>query len=197
MRTETLKIEQLKGADYNPRVISERAYKGLKNTIKKYGLVQPIVINNDYTVIGGHQRLKACKELGIGEVQCVIVDLSKPDEKKLNLLLNSHAITGDFDNDKLSQILLEFKQDVEFEELLLSDLVPLDYDEMDKLEWKEMPEYINDDLQAKYKLIVNFDTLEAKLDFGNLVKQKVSEKTKFIWHPEKKKEVLKDKAWVN
>ena len=52
------------------------------------------------TVIGGHQRLKICKELTFIDVDCVILDLSKEQERELNIRLNKN--TGDFDMDILA-----------------------------------------------------------------------------------------------
>jgi len=59
----------------------------LKKSIKKFGFIEPMIVNKDYTLIGGHQRLKALKELGYEEVEVVKLDLNKQDEKKLNLRL--------------------------------------------------------------------------------------------------------------
>ena len=63
MNIEKIEINKLKPATYNPRQISKKQYNDLKDSIEKFGLVDPIIINKDFTVIGGHQRLKVCKEL--------------------------------------------------------------------------------------------------------------------------------------
>ena len=65
MQLEKIKISKLKAATYNPRQISTKQYNDLKKSLDKFGVVDPIIINKDYTVIGGHQRLKICKELNI------------------------------------------------------------------------------------------------------------------------------------
>ena len=100
MNIEKLDINILQPAKYNPRQITSKDYKDLKTSIKKFGLVDPIIINTDKTVIGGHQRLKICKELNHKEIDCVILDLSKDEEKELNIRLNKN--TGDFDMDILA-----------------------------------------------------------------------------------------------
>ena len=103
---ETKKIDDLKFADYNPRQISKDEFKKLVESIKHFGFVEPVVINNDNTVIGGHQRIRAAAELGYTEVPCVIVKLDKQEEKKLNVALNK--IQGEWDHQKLSELLHSF-----------------------------------------------------------------------------------------
>ena len=97
MKIEKIQINKLKPAAYNPRQISTKQYKDLKQSIEKFGLVDPIIINeNGYVVIGGHQRLKICKELKHKEVGCVILNLNTEQERELNIR------TGEFDFDLLA-----------------------------------------------------------------------------------------------
>ena len=100
MKIESKLIKDLKPAKYNPRQISTKQYNDLKKSIEKFSLVDPIIINKCLTVIGGHQRLKICKELKHTEIDCVVLDLSKEDERELNIRLNKN--TGDFDMDILA-----------------------------------------------------------------------------------------------
>ena len=100
MKIESKLLKDLNPASYNPRQISSKQYKDLKESVKKFGLVDPIIVNKDNTVIGGHQRLKVCKELKYVEVECVMLDLSKEEERELNIRLNKN--TGDFDMDILA-----------------------------------------------------------------------------------------------
>ena len=101
MKIESKLIKDLKPATYNPRQISTKQYKDLKASIEKFGLVDPIIINqNGNVVVGGHQRLKICKELKHTEIDCVVLDLSKEQERELNIRLNKN--TGDFDLDILA-----------------------------------------------------------------------------------------------
>ena len=97
MKIEKRLIADLKPAEYNPRQISTKQYKDLKESIKKFSLVDPIIINKDNTVIGGHQRLKICKELKHINIDCVVLDLSKEDERELNIRLNKSGGEWDFD----------------------------------------------------------------------------------------------------
>ena len=100
MKIEKIEINKLQPASYNPRQISTKQYKDLKESIKKFDLVDPIIINKDMTVIGGHQRLKVCKDLKHTEIDCVVLDLTKEEEKELNIRLNKSG--GEFDLDILA-----------------------------------------------------------------------------------------------
>lgn len=103
------KIKDLKEAPYNPRVISKEELESLKKSIKKFGYVEPIIINKRTGfVVGGNQRLKVLKELGYDEVDIVEVDLTDEEEKTLNLALNK--ISGDWDEEKLIDILNDIKE---------------------------------------------------------------------------------------
>ena len=100
MKIEKVKIAELNPAEYNPRRMTNKQYEDLKNSLEKFGLVDPIIINADNTVVGGHQRLRIMRELGAELVPVVRVNLSKEDEKELNIRLNKN--TGEFDLDVLA-----------------------------------------------------------------------------------------------
>jgi ParB-like chromosome segregation protein Spo0J len=60
-------------------------------------------------VIGGHQRLFVLRDLGYSEADVAVVDLSKADEKALNIALNK--ISGEWDEEKLAAIFAELDAD--------------------------------------------------------------------------------------
>lgn len=129
MNIQIIDINKLIPATYNPRKDlkpDDAEYIKIKNSIVKFGFVSPLVINKDMTVIGGHQRLKVLKDLGITEVECIVVDLDKTNEKALNIALNK--IQGDWDEDKLEALLQELKLE-EFD----INLTGFDFDEVDEI----------------------------------------------------------------
>lgn len=114
MIIESRKISELKFAEYNPRTISKKQFKDLKASLKKFGLIDPIIINSSKDrhniIIGGHQRSRAWLDLGNDTIPCVILDLPINDEMELNLRLNKNG--GKFDDDLLlnyfdEEVLLE------------------------------------------------------------------------------------------
>lgn len=92
-----LPVNSITVAAYNPRQISDAAFEGLKESLKKFGMPSPLVINKRSGVlVSGHQRLKAATALGWPMVPVVEVDLSPAEEKALNVTLNNRHISGDF-----------------------------------------------------------------------------------------------------
>jgi hypothetical protein len=101
MIIEKKKIADLIPAPYNPRQSTAKQEKHLKESLEKFGLVEPIIFNKQTGyIVGGHFRVRELKKLGINEIQCVIVDLNEADEKELNIRLNAN--TGSWDWDTLA-----------------------------------------------------------------------------------------------
>lgn len=127
MNIQKIPINKLKLAEYNPRKSLKKGdaeYEKLKNSIEMFEIVDPIIVNKDYTVIGGHQRLKVLKDLGYKEVECNVLDLPKDKEKALNIALNK--ISGEWEFEKLSDILEEikdFKYETGFDENEILNIV--------------------------------------------------------------------------
>ena len=94
-------IDDLIFAEYNPRQLSDDQYKHLKDSISRFGLVDPIIINKNKDrkdiIIGGHQRVKVARTMGIDEVPCVEIDLTYDKEKELNVRLNKNTGSWDYD----------------------------------------------------------------------------------------------------
>ncbi len=116
MIIEKKNTKDLLPADYNPRKDlkpGDKEYEKLKRSIEQFGYVEPVIWNRTTgRVVGGHQRLKVLIDMGMNEVDCVVVELSEEKEKALNVALNK--ISGEWDNDKLA--------------LLISDLQGADFD---------------------------------------------------------------------
>lgn len=126
MDIRTIAISEIKPAEYNPRTISKDQFNGLVKSLETFGQQENLIVNNDMTLISGHQRLEAMKHLGWNEAVCNVVDLTKHQEKKLNVIMNSQAIAGDWDELKLGEILLELQGDEDYKPLRLHAIEPLD-----------------------------------------------------------------------
>lgn len=113
MEFEVKRIADMNRAAYNPRVDlqpEDEEYQAIERSLKRHGLVQPIVWNRrTNTVVFGHQRLTVLEAQGETEVTVSVVDLDDIQEKELNVALNK--ITGEWDDDKLSVILNELGEE--------------------------------------------------------------------------------------
>ena len=109
MQVNKIPIGQLNPAAYNPRKDlqpGDPEYEKLKRSMQEFGYVEPIVWNKrTENIVGGHQRYKVLLDMGMSEVDCVVVDLDETKEKALNIALNK--IQGDWDMPKLKDILQE------------------------------------------------------------------------------------------
>ena len=114
MKTAELKVlpvSVLKPAEYNPRKKlkkGDKEYEKIKSSIAEFGFADPLVVNADMTIIGGHQRLTVAMDLGYTEVPCAVVDVDKVREKALNIALNK--ITGAWDEQMLADLLTDLKE---------------------------------------------------------------------------------------
>ena len=157
-------INSLVPADYNPRTISDEDYKNLKQSIDEFGVVAPIIINMaDYTIISGHQRfdvlyyenkLDELYLLELGDIGWVFTetDLTLKDknhEKALNLAMN--RIHGEFDPDKVHQVLFEL------EELKLDHLTGFDL-ELDNIDYDFITR-IDDDYEDEEDTFIEDDEI--------------------------------------
>jgi len=108
MKIEKKKIKDLIAAFYNPRRSTPKQEKNLAESLKKFGVVDPIIWNKQTkNIVGGHFRVRELEKLGFAEVDCVVIDLSLDDEKELNIRLNAN--TGDWDWPALDEQ-FDFKQ---------------------------------------------------------------------------------------
>ena len=158
---KVLPVTVLKPAEYNPRKKlkkGDKEYEKIKNSIEEFGFADPLVVNADMTIIGGHQRLTVAMDLGYTEVPCAVVDVDKVREKALNIALNK--ITGAWDEQMLAD--------------LLTDLKEADYD----LDWTgfDAPE-----VDALFSNIYDKKVKEDDFDVDSELKQPCFSKPGDIW----------------
>lgn len=180
LKIQSVKIGDLNPAPYNPRKWSEEAVAQLTESIRKFGMVDPILVNSatgrKNVVIGGHFRLKVAKDLGHTEVPVVYIDI--PDESKeqeLNLRLNKNL--GEFDLELLAKFDESLLSDIGFTSEELDGVFDLDVDqpeqfdlkkELDKLDIKKVEAQKGDVYQlGDSRLMVGDSTIEA--DFLKLM----------------------------
>ena len=157
-----LPVSVLKPAAYNPRKKlkpGDKEYQKIKNSIEEFGFADPLVVNADMTIIGGHQRYTVALELGITEVPCAVVDVDKVREKALNIALNK--VTGAWDENLLAE--------------LLEDLKNQDFNV--DLTGFEPPE-----IETLLSPVFDKDVKDDDFDVESELKQPAFSKTGDIWH---------------
>ncbi len=157
-----LPVSVLKPAEYNPRKKlkpGDKEYKKIKQSIEEFGFADPLVVNKDMTIVGGHQRLSVAIDLGYTEVPCAVVDVDKTREKALNIALNK--ITGEWDEQMLAD--------------LITDLKEADYD-LDYTGF-DAPE-----IDALFSTAYDKNVKEDDFDVESELKQPAFSKTGDIWH---------------
>jgi ParB-like chromosome segregation protein Spo0J len=111
LEVRTLSLSAVAPAAYNPRKPlspKDPAYRKLKASVERFGLVEPLVWNQrSGRLVGGHARLSILRELGHETVPVAVVDLDDDREKALNVVLNNPAAQGRYDSRKLATLLTE------------------------------------------------------------------------------------------
>jgi ParB family transcriptional regulator, chromosome partitioning protein len=106
------KVSELIPYINNSRIHSEEQIIQLISSIKEFGFTNPILIDQDNSIIAGHGRLLAVKKLGYDEVPCIIISgLSKTQIKALIIADNQLALNGSWDLDRLSLEIDGLKED--------------------------------------------------------------------------------------
>ena len=104
MKIEKIKVSKLKSNPNNPRTINKKKFEKLKKSIKDFPKmleIRPIVIDENFVVLGGNMRLQALKELGIKEVFC-IQENDLTEQQKQQFIIKDNASFGDWDWDLLA-----------------------------------------------------------------------------------------------
>lgn len=96
-------IETIHPYEHNPRIIKGKPFEDLKKSIDSFGLAEPLIINTDGTIVGGHARYFYLKERGDEYVDCYVPDrtLTEKEVKELNVRLNKN-VAGEWDFETLA-----------------------------------------------------------------------------------------------
>lgn len=129
LNVEYVPVASLRPAEYNPRKWTKEATEQLKESIKRFGIVDPLLVNSapkrNGVVIGGNFRTVVFKQLGIKE--CPVVRVNIPDltkEKELCVRLNKNV--GSWDWDLLEDFGENFLADIGFSSEELDDVFDID-----------------------------------------------------------------------
>jgi len=165
MNTKLISINDIKPNPDNPRVIKDEKFKKLVKSIKEFPKmleIRPIVIDENNVVLGGNQRLKACKEAGLKQIQVIYAD-DLTEKEKQEFIVKDNSNAGDWDWNILTEKWdLEKLEDWGIDTLKFGNTDVLDQVNYET-EWVGMPEF--ESKPEGYKLMVSFETKKDREDF--------------------------------
>jgi ParB-like chromosome segregation protein Spo0J len=135
-KIEHVSIDVLQASPWNPNEEDRQTFDALKASIRRNGLVDPLIVRKaDNSIIGGHHRLYAVRELMAegwklpgGTVPVVYLEVSEEEAKRLSLALNK--IRGEPDLDKLGELLRELRDMSDPDELTATGYSPQEIDDL-------------------------------------------------------------------
>ena len=167
MKTETIKISEVKSNPNNPRVIKDDNFRKLVNSIKEFPKmlkIRPIVVNDDMIVLGGNMRLKACKEAGLKEVPIIRAGELTEDEQR-QFIIKDNVSGGEWDWDMLTS---EWDTEKLEEWGLTLELPDLDNIEQTEKEYEDL----SDDLKETFEVIIECGNEETQeKTYNKLIKE--------------------------
>ena len=111
LRLETMRIDDVKEYADNPRK-NKKALKPVKESIKKFGYTNPIIINKENVILAGHTRLQALKEIGEEYADVIRLDrLTEDQERAFRIVDNRTHEFSKWDKDLLESEIREIKSD--------------------------------------------------------------------------------------
>jgi len=173
MKTIKLQISQLKENPTNPRIIRDDKYKKLVQSIKEFPKMldlRPIVVDKDYMILGGNQRLKACRDAGYTEIPVIVLDDYTDDEKK-QFIIKDNVSFGEWDWDVLTR---------EWESNELADwgldvwqqAAELDYSLLDTTEVDEELGDMEGNVKRALQIEFHIDDYDQALELVNYFREK-------------------------
>lgn len=197
MTVEDWPLDRIIPYEKNPRLRGKKAVGKVASSIRQFGVRQPIVVDEDGIILVGHTRRDAAKQLGMITFPVhQALGLSEAQKKAYRIADNRTNEETSWDDE-----LLKF----EFGELraLDFDLALTGFDAMNVdsylhgvvPDWNGMPEFHQDDLLAWQTLKVHFKDIEAREAFSRLIGQTLTDKTKYVWHPQQAPESTIDERF--
>lgn len=209
LKIEYVPLKDLLPYAYNARLHSEAQVAQIKASMQEFGFIVPCLIDAKGELITGHGRLMAATQLGLDVAPIIRVGhLNEEQIRAFRIADNRITLNSDWDIEKLNHELAELMK-VEFDIDVLgfneaeleaySDMIGLDVaadmNEVVAQEWRDMPEFAMADKEAFLTLPVHFKDQAAVDAFAKLIGQKIDERTRYLWYPNKEIELMRDKRY--
>lgn len=212
-------IKHIRDLTFDPRNArrrTERSYRMIQESIQEVGLARSIVIDEDGVILAGNGTVECAGQIGIDRVRIIDADgdeiiavrrkgLTPEQKQRLSLYDNRTADLAEWDPEMLARLQIEgaeldaFWSDAELQEHfnrasgLFEDEKAVD----PYSEWEDMPEYEHENKKPYRSIVVHFASEDDLADFSKRLEQPISDKARYIWHPQLIKETFADKKYVS
>ncbi|MBW7452454.1 DNA methyltransferase [Paenibacillus sepulcri] len=115
MKIESVNLSQIIPSEWNPNEMDDHIFHSLVESVRKYGVLQPILLRTDMSIIKGEKRWRAAGMAGIEELVCVIVESSDEESKLLNISLS--RLRGKTNEELLASLVVELSQHMSIDDL--------------------------------------------------------------------------------
>jgi hypothetical protein len=205
---EEIALSQLKPHPRNYQKHPQDQLDHIKQSITDNGFYRHIVVANDYTILAGHGVTEAARQLGFDTVPVIRLPIGPESSKALKIMTGDNEINNlaEVDDRLLTELLKEILHvddsallgtGFNDEQLALLAMVSrpaseiADFDEA--AEWVGMPTFENDG--PKDKLIVHFESEDDKLDFAASIGYTITNRTKYIYWPDRERRDIASLRW--
>lgn len=190
---EQVSIDKLIPYARNARTHNDAQVAQIAGSIREYGFTNPVLIDADSGIIAGHGRVLAARQLEMAMVPCIrLSHLTEIQKRAYVLADNKIALNSGWDDELLKLELTDIGEagyDLDLLGFTQAELTSLfletEHGETDPdAEWEGMPEFDQPDKNSWRQLIVHFECQSDLDEFSRLIGQRLTDKTKSIWHPE-------------
>ena len=194
MEIKKVKIEEIKPYKKNPRK-NEKAVDIVADSIKEFGFRNPIILDKDNVIVAGHTRFTAARQLNIREVPVLYAtDLTPEQVKAFRIMDNKSTEYSYWDYDLLKQEILSL------ESLNVAFFNPdKDGQANDSYtEWRKGGglDYGNEDKTGFQTILLHFKEEKDVAEFAKLIKQNITNRTKYLWYPKQPEDKVANAKYV-
>jgi len=193
VRTADMPLDALRANPKNWRTHPQAQRDALSGVLRDVGLVQTVIFNERTgLLVDGHARVEEAAKAGQATLPVSVVDLSDEEESLILATFDPIGAMAGANAASLDTLMREVSSgDAAVQTMLanLHDKVLPPTDPRD--EWQGMPEFVQEDKEAAYKVMVNFRTKDDVIAFEQAVGQSIGDASRqaaSIWYPEQERE---------
>ncbi|CDN41950.1 Putative uncharacterized protein [Paenibacillus sp. P22] len=115
VRVETYRLKELQPNTWNPNVMQDSVFLSLVESIRQNGVLQPILVRSDGTIIKGEKRWLAAQKAGLKETTCIVVESGEEESKLLTVSLST--LRGHTEDELLASLVAELSNHYELDDI--------------------------------------------------------------------------------